>query len=586
MFLPLRSRWARLSIVPLAAMVLGGWFQAPAPGGQDLPSATIRVSTRLVLVDVVVTDKQGAAVKGLRPEDFAVEENGKQQKIASFSAPEERNPPAPPALPPGIYSNRAQYRSTGGPITVLLLDALNTAFQDQSYSRRQMLKFIKDTYKPGQRVAIFTLTGSLNVLQDFTADPQLLYNALQHYMPEAPTLITNNRPSTTIMEGTPTPSGNVTAVDASVPPTTISNGDTGLRSGASAAVAPLTTALEEFESAATAYHDEQRTLITLDALNSLGRILGGLPGRKEVIWVTGNLPFSLIPENRTVTDAELEEDLPSLNTRRVGEHSAGNYAATTRSSNSEQIRETSARLSNAQVAIYPVDARGLSISLSTDSQETMREMARETGGRAYVNQNEIKEGIARAFADDAATYTIGYYPENKKWDGKYRQIKVKVKRDGIESHNRRGYYALDPTQIKGYNPEAEVAAALKDVVPATMVAFSARVQPPAANSAKGKIGVDFLVDASTVSSEDSAQGKKLNLAFYASIFSPQGQILGNRSMKVDRAFDVATFEQLRQHGLMLHMDLDPMPGNNQIRLAVQDNRTGMVGSLDAPAPAP
>src|SRR3989449_11121308 len=102
----------------------------------------------------------------------------------------------------------------------------------------------------------------------------------------------------------------------------------------------------------------------------------------------------------------------------------GNYAATFRQAHADEIRETAARLASAQVAVYPVDARGLSISTSIDSQETMREMARETGGRAYVNQNEIKYGVERAFKDEAATYTLGYYPENKKWDGKYRSIKV------------------------------------------------------------------------------------------------------------------------------------------------------------------
>src|SRR5438067_11397147 len=176
---------------------------------------------------------------------------------------------------------------------------------------------------------------------------------------------------------------------------------------------------------------------SFEAAQGLGRILGGLPGRKNVIWVTGNLPFSLIPENRNMSEAELEENLPSLNTRRVGEHSAGNYAATFRAMHGDDIRETAARLASAQVAIYPVDARGLSTSTSSDAQETMREMARETGGRAYVNQNEIKLGVQRAFEDVAATYTLGYYPENKKFDGKYRSIKVKVKKDGLELQNRR-----------------------------------------------------------------------------------------------------------------------------------------------------
>jgi VWFA-related protein len=579
-----RSRWLQLLVPVLTAPTLGGWFQASTPSRQELPAATIRVSTRLVLVDVVVTDKQGKPVSGLRRDDFTLEENGKAQKVAIYTAPEEHSAAAAPAPPPGIYSNRAQYRSPGGPITVLLLDALNTPFQDQAYARRQMLRFVKEQYKPGQRAAVFTLTGSLNVLQDFTTDPQILYNALQHYIPEPQTFASAGGPATSLASGTASASSTGSAIDASTPPATPS-GNVGLRPAGEAAASAM-AALRSFEGAQAAYRDEQRTVITLEALNSLGRMLGGLPGRKNIIWVTGTLPFSLVPENRTVSDAELAEDLPSLNTRRVGEHSEGSMAAANRQSNAQQIRETEARLANAQVAIYPVDARGLSISLSIDSQETMREMARETGGRAYVNQNEIKEGVARAFDDDAATYTLGYYPENKKWDGKYRQIKVKVARDGVEARNRRGYYAIDPTQQKGYNPEAEVAAALRDVVPATMVAFSTRIQPPATNSVKGKIGVDFLVDASTVSSEDASGGKKLNLAFYASIFSPAGQILGNRSMKVDRAFDAATYEQIRQHGLMMHMDLDPLPGKNQLRLAVQDNRTGLVGSLDAPAPTP
>jgi hypothetical protein len=118
-----------------------------------------------------------------------------------------------------------------------------------------------------------------------------------------------------------------------------------------------------------------------------------------------------------------------------------------------------------------------------------------------------------------------------------------------------------------------------------MVAFTARVVPSADNrTAKGKVGIDFLVDANTVSAEDASGGKKLNVEFYAVVYSPDGKMLGNRSMKVDQAFDANTYQQLVQHGLLLHMDVDSHPGNNQLRLGVQDNRTGVVGSLGAPMP--
>src|SRR5437870_8731491 len=428
-----QRRWLYLSFVVIVAGVAGGWFQAAQQTSTELPAPTIRVTTHLVLIDAVVTDKQGNPIAGLRPEDFVVEENGKAQKIATFAGPVQSTA-GPASLPPGIYSNRSQYRSTG-PVTVMLLDAINTPFSDQAYARRQMLSFVQDQYKPDQRMAVFT-TGSLNVLQDFTTDPQILYAALQRFRPRPQEFASAGRATTSATAGDATTASTVASLDASTAPATDTSG---LGPGAAQLVAAAQAAAQSFEAAQVAYAQEQRTMLTLQALNSLGRILGGLPGRKNIIWVTGNLPFSLIPENRNMTNAELEENLPSLKIRSVEQHSAGNYAATFRQAHADQIRETAARLASAQGAVYPVYARGLSISTSIDSQETMREMARETGGRAYVNQNEIKYGVERAFKDETATYTLGYYPENKKWDGKYRSIKVKVKRDGTEIQNRRGY---------------------------------------------------------------------------------------------------------------------------------------------------
>ncbi|HMH08243.1 MAG TPA: VWA domain-containing protein [Terriglobales bacterium] len=575
--------WALLSLLALAGLVTGGWFQSPPPSPSEVPPLTIRVSTHLVLVDVVVTDKQGKAVAGLRPEDFEVEENGKAQKISTF-VPAGENLAAAPPLPPGIYSNRPQYRTPGGPVTVMLLDAVNTPFSDQGYARRQMLSFVQNQYQAGQRMAIFTLTGPLRVLQDFTSDPQILYAALQRYRPQAQEFALAGQPVTSAASGSPTSGSTVTTLDASTAPLTTASGNT-LRATSSAQADSVQAALEAFAGAQSAYAEDQRAVLSLNALNSLARILGGLPGRKSIIWVTGNLPFSLVPENRTMTDAELEETLPSLNTRRVSEHASGTQAATFRQSHAGDIRELEARLASAQVAVYPIDARGLTMSTSIDSQETMLDIAHETGGRAYVNQNEIKFGVERAFLDSAASYTLGYYPENKKYDGKYRQIKVKVKRDGVDMQNRRGYFAVDPAQLKGYNSEREVASALSDAVPSTLIAFTARVLSSADNrAAKGKVGVDFLVDASTVSAEEAGNGKKLNVAFYAAVYSPAGKMVGNRSMKVDQAFDANTYLQILQHGLLLHMDLDPQPGDNQLRLGVQDNHTGLVGSLGVPMP--
>jgi hypothetical protein len=182
------------------------------------------------------------------------------------------------------------------------------------------------------------------VLQDFTSDPRILVAALQRYIPQPQQMAAAVRPATSLEAGTPSAASNTSAIDSSVPPL----GDPGTHD---AGLAPVQAGLEAFESAQTAYQEDQQVILTLNAMNSLARVLGGLPGRKNLIWVTERVPFSLIPENRSISESELAETLPSLNTRRVSEHSAGSNAATMRQSHAEEIRETASRLSSAQVAI-------------------------------------------------------------------------------------------------------------------------------------------------------------------------------------------------------------------------------------------
>ena len=539
---------------------------------------TIRTNTRLVLVDVVVTDKRGKAVGDLKASDFAIQEKGKNQKIAIFNPPRSEEKGTVRGLGPGIYSNRPEYVTPEGALAVLLLDSVNTPFKDSAYARRQMLQFVRSQYKPGQRMAIFTLGNGLTVLQDFTADPQLLYNALVQYLPKE-------------QEGKA----------AAAPPA--ANSDS-VRGNSSTMADTMNARISAFQNAQVAYMEDRRIEITLGAMRSLARILGGFAGRKNILWVTAGFPFTLIPEDRTISDEELAESLPTRDQLGLNTRSSGAVAGITRQGHAEEIRQAAAQLASSQIAIYPVDARGLvsgmeetmldpksrdldamtqgaqaRISNVTSTQETMREMARETGGKAYINQNEVHEGVALALADFPASYTLGYYPEDKKWDGKYRSIKVKTERDGIELRYRRGYFAIDPTQVKGQKPEQAVSEALSDQAANTLITFLAQVKP----ADKGKLGVDILVDSSSVTAEDVSGGsKKLNLVFYAAIFSPDGKMLGNQSMKIDQTFDANTFQQVQQHGILTHMDIDPKPGKNDLRIAVRDNHSASVGTLIIP----
>ena len=554
----------------------------------DIPDITIRTNTRLVVVDVVVTHKNGEPVTGLKAEDFTLEENGKKQKVSVFAAPGSATGPTRTPAPAGILSNHPENIEPAGVPTVLLLDAANSQFRDQAYARSQMLKYVVEQGQHGHPMAVLTLTDRLRVLQQFTSDPQVLMTAIKNLRPQEPIL--QNAP--------PAPESHGVATGG------LDRGGSG-GTAISSALATAQAATQQFADIQVGYNLERRTIITIEAMKALTRILGGLPGRKNVVWLTASLPFDLVPEDRNVTDAELLADLPGQGRQRsVSVNSAGAYAAEARQLHGQDIKEAESELANTNIAIYPVDVTGLisgmensasqqgsvyndaaisgralgGVSAQQAAQDTMREIALQTGGKAYINQNEIKDGITLAVSDEKASYSLGYYPENKKWDGKFRSLKIKVDQGDTQVRYRKGYYALDPAQDKKANFEQEVAAVLELGVPATQVSFMAQAKP----TDPGKLRVIFLVDAHTLTAEDAGGGKKMNVILYASVYSADGKNVGTRSLKVDRTFDAATYQQLLDKGMMVPIDMDIPAGGKELRLAVLDNKTGFIGTVSGP----
>jgi VWFA-related protein len=576
--LPFRIALASAMILNLAAgpTILSAQ-QTPA----DVPTVTIRANTRLVVVDVVVTDKKGQPITGLKPEDFTVEENGKKQKVSVFVPPGVANHTAAAPVPPGVLSNHPENVTPAGIPTVLLLDAANSPFKEQAYARSQMLKYVVEQGQSGRPMAVVTLTDRLRVLQQFTSNPQVLVTAIKNFRPQEQIL----------QSGAPAPESHGAA-----------DGPGG--GGVSAGVAMASQSVQDFSNIQIGYNIERRTLITLEALRSLSRMLGGLPGRKNVVWLTANLPFDLIPEDRSMSDAELMADLPSVRQKSVGTIATGSLASQQREMHGQAIREVETQLASANIALYPVDLNGLisgmegsaaggasgfsdtalsdramsQVSSLQSSHGTMEEAAAQTGGKAYFNQNEIKDGVALAASDEKSSYSLGYYPENKKWDGKLRNIKVKVAQGDTQLRYRKGYFAIEPGPIKDYNYEQDVAAALEVDAPATQISFMAQAKP----TNPGKMRVVFLVDAHTLTAENSGGSKKMNVTLYATVWGASDKSLASHSIKVDKVFDAATYGQILDHGMMVPIDMEIPAGGKELRLAVLDNKTGFIGTVSGP----
>jgi VWFA-related protein len=420
----------------LATLTSAQTPQPSQPPATQQPSqsgvATLRAGTQLVVVDVVVTDKNQRPIHGLKASDFTLTEENAPQTIKHFEEHTALTPadatkfPALPKFPPGVFTNYTP-APVNGAVNLLLLDALNTPVRDQAYVRQQLLAYLNAT-PPGTRIAIFGLTTQLTILQGFTSDPEILKAVTSSKLGKNSPLLQDSVGGGGIQNST---ADNLE--DAGADATTVAN-------------------LRQFDAQQQSFQLQLRVKYTLDAMNQLARYLSSIPGRKNLIWFSGSFPISVLPD----TTGNLTDPFAVV----------ADYE--------KEFRETVNLLARSQVAVYPVDARGLTNApvfdastsrnyaapgrgtarmtqdlnkFSTDTaaeHSTMSQMAEATGGHAFYNTNGLTQAVATAINDGSNFYTLTYTPSNPPSDGKFRKIKVQLAQGGVNLAYRHGYYADDP----------------------------------------------------------------------------------------------------------------------------------------------
>ncbi len=564
----------------------------PAQQSEPPASPVIRVTTRLVMVDVIAVDKSGKPVTDLKQDEFVIEESGKKQKISVFGV---QNPPAvvaaAPVLPAGIYSNRPEAQLAPGPVTILLVDGLNSPFQNQAFARQKLIEYVKTQHQPGQRMAVLALGSGLFQLQGFTSDPALLSAALENYRPESVRETASTQGDKRVTSAIPESFGN--------------RG----RAPEQGRVQAILTAIGNFEQEHATLTLDIRIRTTMESLRAIGRMVSGMPGRKNLVWVSASFPITLTPEDASVTYTPTPTD-PTAPPPPPNETSQFAYGQQLRQQEVENIRRTAALLADAQVAIYPVDARGLvgsqladasfsglnsagmlvigqqfgaqvsaAGSAVTNIQGAMHDLAQQTGGQPYFNRNDVDAAVAVASRDGGTYYDLGYYPEKRKFDGTFRKLKVTVTRPNVELRYRRGYYAVDPTRGDAKQRETEMNTMLvRGSGDATQVTFDVQLQPPANN----KITVRFLVPSRSFSTEEKSEGRRVNLDLFLAAVTRDGKVATHTGLTVDATLNPDQFAQVQQQGLLVPMEATLPAGEFELRLAVRDNRTGYFGTLNVP----
>jgi VWFA-related protein len=587
---------------------------------QSHPEPTLKVSSRLVIVDVVVR-KDDHPVSGLKQGDFAVFEDGVPQTIHDFTPhfadATTASPDAPTAeplsLPPGTVTNLPATTATDS-LTVLLLDGLNTQPSDVVYVRREMIKFLK-TQPPNQRIAVFALGQRLRMLQGFTADTSQLTAALKKADAASPAslLPSDDQTFQERQEVTDEVTAGVSGIDVANTQNFMSNADAG--------------------------QTATRMSLTLDAIQQLSRYLAGMQGRKNLIWFSGAFPLQffavvdLVANGGGITptiqatgtsERELKDTADLLVAGRVavypvdvrGTLTQPMFTATQQTDYAKPV--TGAPMSPAGSGAQETFGAGTGDAFGTDRQvseqqiasehATMDVLAKQTGGRAVYDSNGLQQAMAEALSDGSNYYTLAYVPTNTKYNGAQRNIEIRLVHGKDELFYRRSYYA-DPGDNSASSAGADKrligAAAVLGAPPSTQILFQARVLPEGDPALTGPMPEKELKDNPTAAFKGAphpyvadlgvqiqdltlaegaqgAQTAQLEIALVA--YNKDGQPVNSLGRKFDLTLPPEQFAHLTAagKGIPVRLMLDLPSGADVVRAVVYDPASGKIGSLEIP----
>jgi len=590
----------------VAIVAIAGSLLAAGKPSQTSATQTpmYRSTTRAVVVDVVVS-KGDNPILGLHKQDFQVLEDGKPQRVDFFEEHSTRALPAGavvslPKMPAGVYTNVPPAPENDS-VNVLLLDALNTDKEDQSYVHNQIMQFLK-TMQPGTRTAIFTLSSQLRMLQGFTSDSSTLVAALNDpKFGDMPTKADESRSRQDKIDDVDHIAKMAMMLDA---PAAIE-------------------ATQAFQQDFAAFQGEQRVTMTLEALQNLARYLGNVPGRKNLIWFSSSFPVTVFP--------------------RVGENQHPNQMNTASMKDySKVVRETADLLTVSKIAVYPIGAEGVMTEhvftadvgggltdyegnepgntaasakngcmdcyvhengARSDKIMAMEQLAADTGGKAFFNTNDLNAATQKAISDGAHYYTLVYTPTNKKMDGSYRRIEVKVPEAKYTLAYRHGYNADDAANLVRTAAETNPLHGLmmRGMPDATQILYAARVVPenpqPAANTAHAgknakltgpttRYAIDLMIrwtDMKLDAAPDGAHTGKVQIELLA--YDRDGHALNWTGGTQEMSIKPDIYAAIQKSGVPVHLEID-LPSDKDVYLetGVYDQETGRAGTLEVPLP--
>jgi VWFA-related protein len=552
--------------------------------GQNAP--TIRTSASLVLVPVSPLDKSGQFVSGLSAADFRILVDGKLVEISNFDLITEGLPEAAPsvqtsaALPPNVFRNISESSASQPNVVIVLVDYLNMRVAERMALREELLKFFSAKLRPDQEIAVYGLTHSLAMLQPFTRDSSTLIAVATNLLQQ---------------KGQPPDPKSSTPLykpgNTDVPPKD---------PDAAGEWFSMRNARREYN-----IDQIQRAANTLAAFRELAEAFGGMPGKKTVIWLTGDVS----PLNPTLLYRNLPFD----------------KAVETPETSWWQTAKTYEALNSAGISVFPVDVRGVVNTgmladekfhthedfrqslggtqwgdMSPYSSPTgfrqgeaanaalaMDTVASETGATVLAGSNDIGELLGKAHKLWANYYVLAFVPEKPANDSipSYHKIKVDVDRRGVHVLSRRGYVTRPEKMIAAETEiERDLTEAAASPVDLTSVSLQLSLENMKEVDRVRRFPFSLTVSGSILGTV-SDKGAPYDISIAVLVRGQDGKIASAVGKRVRDFIPQANVSDATARGLKYDAEFQARSGTTYFgRVIVRDNLSGRVGTISLALP--
>jgi VWFA-related protein len=516
------------------------------------PASSIRVTSELVLANVVVRDKKGNLVRDLKKDDFTLFEDGKKQQISTFDfenvdqletagAAEKTvtGEAATAAGPAGVLKKSEAPVMNARDRRVIVLYFDFSAMEPDQIERcvDAAKKYINAQMQPADIVALVSLSTNMRVDLDFTDDKPKILSVLSSY-------------SSGSGEG-------------------FQMGDTGSAEGTAETSGSFTPDDTDYNTFSADWK--------LLALQSTMQALGKIEQKKSLIYFSNGI-------SQTGTD------------------------------NQSALRAATAAAVKNNVSIYPVDIRGLQafppggeaqsaslhgqsayngaavlndLSGNAASQETLSTLAADTGGKAFFDTNDFGGVFTQVQKDSSAYYVLGFTSTNPLKDGHYRRLKVVVNRADVKLEFRPGYYSgRDYQHLNRADREAQLEDELAAELPQTEVPLYAGTAYFRQDESHYYLAVSLVVPGSQIPFVQEKDKDNATIDIIGEVRLgekgrvPVGQLRDTVKLAVDST------QQVRRKNVQYNTGFVLAPGNYHLKFIVRENQTGRMGSFETDVQVP